>query len=140
MPKCLRISLKPGQRIYINGAEVRVDRKVSLELVNSASFLLDEHVIDPRSATTPMRRLYCAIQAKLIGTDDGADAGEAYRQAMSELEAPVRSEAIRAGLAQIDASVAGGRHYEALRRLRSLFPIEEAEAAAVSAGQEPAVH
>lgn len=140
MAKSLRISLKPGQRIYINGAEVRVDRKVSLELVDTVSFLLDHHVIDPQSATTPMRRLYCAIQAMLIGAGDRGDAGTAYRHAMSELMAATRSEEARAGIAQVDTSVASGRRYEALRKLRSLFPIEKAEAAAVDTGQDPPAH
>ena len=41
----MKISLRAGERIYINGAVLRVDRKVSLELVNDVMFLLESHVI-----------------------------------------------------------------------------------------------
>lgn len=127
MSKSLRLSLRPGQRIYINGAELRVDRKVSLELMSPASFLLDEHVIDPQSATTPLRRLYCAIQASLIGHGQSSTAQSACRMLLTELREAAPCEQMRAGIEQVDACVEAGRLYQALRKLRGLFPLEDAE-------------
>ena len=36
----IQISLRAGQRIFVNGAVIRADRKVTLELLNDATFLL----------------------------------------------------------------------------------------------------
>ena len=54
----MQISLKAGERIYINGAVVRVDRKVSIELMNDVVFLLEAHVLQAEETTTPLRQLY----------------------------------------------------------------------------------
>ena len=36
----LRIFLRPGEKVFLNGAVLRADRKVSLEVLNDVSFLL----------------------------------------------------------------------------------------------------
>jgi flagellar biosynthesis repressor protein FlbT len=41
----MNISLRRGERIFINGAVLRVDRKVCLELLNDVTFLLESHVM-----------------------------------------------------------------------------------------------
>ena len=41
----MNITLRAGERIYINGAVLRVDRKATLELMNDATFLLETHVM-----------------------------------------------------------------------------------------------
>ena len=48
MKNTLKISLKPNEKIYINGAVLRVDRKVSIELLNDVQFLLENHVLQGR--------------------------------------------------------------------------------------------
>ena len=45
MKNTLKISLKPNEKIYINGAVIKVDRKVTLELLNDVQFLLESHVL-----------------------------------------------------------------------------------------------
>ena len=45
MSQTLRITLKANEKIYINGAVIRADRKVSLELLNDVQFLLENHVL-----------------------------------------------------------------------------------------------
>ena len=37
----MHITLRPNEKIYINGAVLKVDRKVSFELLNDAVFLLE---------------------------------------------------------------------------------------------------
>ena len=62
----MRISLRAGERIYINGAVLRAERKLTFELLNNASFLLENHIIQAEEATTPLRQLYFALQTLLI--------------------------------------------------------------------------
>ena len=74
MTNTLKISLKPNEKIYINGAVIRVDRKVTIELMNDVQFLLESHVIQADQASTPLRQLYFVVQIMLINP---AGAGEA---------------------------------------------------------------
>ena len=67
----LRLSLRAGERIFVNGAVMRVDRKTSLELLNDVTFLLESHVMQAADAKTPIRQLYFLVQMMLI---DPADA------------------------------------------------------------------
>ena len=54
----MNITLRAGERIYVNGAVLRVDRKATLELMNDATFLLEAHVMQAQDATTPLRQIY----------------------------------------------------------------------------------
>ncbi|WP_280177560.1 flagellar biosynthesis repressor FlbT, partial [Candidatus Liberibacter asiaticus] len=58
----LRISLKAGERIFLNGAVVRVNNKVILELLNDITFILEHHVIREEEAITPFHQLYLIVQ------------------------------------------------------------------------------
>ena len=66
MSRTLRICLKSGERIFVNGAELRADRKVTLEILNEVTFLLEHHVLQPSEATTPLRQLYIQVQSMLM--------------------------------------------------------------------------
>ena len=70
----MKISLRAGERIYINGAVLRVDRKVSLELVNDVMFLLEGQVMQASDATTALRQLYFIVQLMLMNPTDIGDA------------------------------------------------------------------
>ena len=70
----MHISLRCGENIYINGAVLRVDRKVSLELLNDATFLLETHVMKVEDAITPLRQLYFIIQIMLMNPHDSVKA------------------------------------------------------------------
>ncbi len=121
----LRISLNSGQRIFINGAALRVDRKVSIELLNDASFLLEEHVLEPEAAVTPLRRLYCLLQSMLLEPVGAEAAGELYRSSFSKLTDATICAKMLEGLDRVDSSVKAGRPYLAMPELRGLFALED---------------
>ena len=62
----MNISLRRGERIFINGAVFRVDRRVCIELLNDVTFLLEHHIMQPEDVTTPLEQLYIAIQTMLM--------------------------------------------------------------------------
>ena len=62
----LKISIRAGERIFINGAVLRADRKVTLEFLNTVTFLLEQHVLTPDETTKPLRQLYFMIQSAII--------------------------------------------------------------------------
>ena len=52
----MNITLRAGEKLYINGAVIRVDRKATIELLNDVTFLLENHVMQADQATTPLGR------------------------------------------------------------------------------------
>ncbi len=122
----LRISLKAGERIFINGAVLKVDRKVSLEFLNDVTFLLDNHVIQPEDATTPLRQLYFITQMILINPEGREQTMAMFRKSIDMLLACFSNERIRSELKNIDEIVSRGRPFDALKTIRSLYPAEQA--------------
>jgi flagellar protein FlbT len=125
MKKSMCISLRSGERIYINGAVLRVDRKVTLELINDVAFLLEGQVMQVAEATTPLRQLYFVIQLMLMSPHDVADAKAVYREQQSALVAVSENAEMRLGLGAIEGLVETRRYYDALRKIRTLFDIEK---------------
>jgi flagellar protein FlbT len=66
MKSALRLGLRSGEKLFINGAVLRVDRKVRIDLLNDATFLLEAHVMGQEQATTSLRRLYFLVQGVLM--------------------------------------------------------------------------
>jgi flagellar biosynthesis repressor protein FlbT len=123
----MNITLRAGERFFINGAVIRIDRKASIELLNEVTFLLENHVMQAEEATTLVRQIYFAVQIMLM---DPAAAGSATSLAHSLIESALgayRAADLAAGLRSVDASLLRGRNFEALKALRSLFPLEDKE-------------
>lgn len=71
----LKIHLKKGQQIIINGAVIENtgSNNVSLLLKNDASLLRDNDVLSPEDASTPAARTYYALQCLYLFPDDFTD-------------------------------------------------------------------
>jgi flagellar protein FlbT len=122
----MKVSLRAGELIYINGAVLRVDRKVAIELVNDVMFLLEGQVMQAADATTALRQLYFIVQHMLMNPADHPDATALYGQHHAALKAVCANQQMLEGLAAIDDLVGADRYYEALKRIRALFPVEQA--------------
>lgn len=119
-----KISLKPNERIYINGAVIRVDRRTSLEFLNDVQFLLDSHVLQAEDANTPLKRLYFTIQIQLMTPNDAADAKHMFNSQLGLLLQTFEDPHILTQLKEIDRMTKEGRCFEALKTLRGLFAAE----------------
>ncbi len=124
MTNTLKISLKPNEKIYINGAVIRVDRKVTLELMNDVQFLLESHVIQADQASTPLRQLYFIVQIMLINPAGASEARDMFRRSLPMLIASFDNQDICNSLKQIDRMVGEDEIYEALKAIRALYPLE----------------
>ncbi|TGR95006.1 flagellar biosynthesis repressor FlbT, partial [bacterium M00.F.Ca.ET.191.01.1.1] len=82
MTNTLKISLKPNEKIYINGAVIRVDRKVTIELMNDVQFLLESHVIQADQASSPLRQLYFILQVMLMNPASACEARDMFRRSL----------------------------------------------------------
>ncbi|AMY02182.1 flagellar biosynthesis repressor FlbT [Mesorhizobium ciceri] len=124
MTNTLKISLKPNEKIYINGAVIRVDRKVTVELMNDVQFLLENHVIQAEDASTPLKQLYFILQVMLMNPAGAAAAREMFRRSLPLLLASFEDGQICSALKQIDRMVGEDHIYEALKAIRALYPLE----------------
>jgi flagellar protein FlbT len=120
----MHISLRPNEKIYINGAVIRVDRKVCLELLNDATFLLEAHVMLAKDATTPLRQLYFIVQMLLMDAGSASAAREMFGRSMRVMLASYESPPLVTGLKRVEALVATGKTFEALKMIRTLLPLE----------------
>ncbi|MEO3384874.1 flagellar biosynthesis repressor FlbT [Mesorhizobium sp. CAU 1741] len=124
MKNTLKITLKANEKIYVNGAVIKTDRKVALEFLNDVQFLLEGHVLQPEDATTPLRQLYFIVQVILMNPDGAADAREMLRRSLPLMLSCFSDEQILSSLKHIDRLVSEGHVYEALKALRGLYPRE----------------
>jgi flagellar protein FlbT len=122
----MHISLRAGERIFINGAVLRVDRKVSIELMNDATFLLENHVLQVEDATTPLKQLYFVVQAILIDPASAERALAMFKELHAATSKSFSNDEIVAGLKAVAEMVDAGRTFDALKVIRGLFPIESA--------------
>lgn len=121
----LKIHLKPKERIYINGAFLRVDRRVTLELLNDMDFLLESHILPRNEATTPLRQLYYVIQSFIIEPHARDIALQVYQAQHRELLATNKDYDLLEALVEVKEMVESSRTFEALKRIRGLFALEQ---------------
>jgi flagellar protein FlbT len=126
MSHTLKITLKANEKIYVNGAVIRADRKVSLEFMNDVQFLLENHVMQADEASTPLRQLYFITQIMLMNPGDTQEPRRLFREMLPRLLDAYADAQILSTLKHVDALIGNDRAYEALRALRSLFAAEAA--------------
>ncbi len=56
--------------MIINGAPIRFKTRSRIELAGQARFLFGKQILTPDEANTPARRIYFALQAVYVGTED----------------------------------------------------------------------
>jgi flagellar protein FlbT len=122
----MNISLRAGEKLYLNGAVIRVDRKVSIELLNDATFLLETHVMQADEATTPLRQIYFAVQIMLMDPSATSAAKDLSRGLIAAALRAFEDREILSALKIVDELVARSRNFEAMKSLRAMFPLEQA--------------
>lgn len=119
------IHLKRGEKLYVNGAVVRVDRRTSLEFLNDVTFLLENHVMQAEEATTPVRQLYFVVQTMLMDPANAGMTAELYKHLSFRVQQETEDESIKNGINMADRKVADGRYFDALKHLRSCFAVKK---------------
>jgi flagellar protein FlbT len=125
MKKSFKVYIKAGERLFVNGAVLRVDRKVSIEFLNDVAFLLEANVMQSEEATTPLRQLYFIVQAILIDKAKSAEAWEMYKLLHANFLKVFDDPQIRDGLIHAQELAEREKLYDALRTIKGLFAIEE---------------
>ncbi len=119
----MKIFMKAGDQIFLNGANVKVDRKVSIELLNKTRFLLKNHMLLAEEADSPLKQLYFAIQLMIVNSGQRDEASGLYRDTLKMLLADNNSPLVHRLVRQIEDNINNEREYQALKIIRNNFSL-----------------
>jgi flagellar biosynthesis repressor protein FlbT len=128
----LRITLRDGEKMILNGAVVRAVGRTQLCLENGAAILRGRDVMKPEEADTPAKRLYFACMMAYIDPDHIDRYREDILVLVGDLMAAFQSMEARAICSTFAEKVATLQFYRALSDCRWLIAYE-AEALARTA-------
>ncbi|HEB79748.1 MAG TPA: flagellum biosynthesis protein FlbT [Rhodospirillales bacterium] len=120
----LKIQLKKGQKVIINGAvlENATSRTASLLVINDAAIMRDSDILTPEEATTPASRIYYSLQCLyLFPEKEKSYLPRFYEFISSYLKAAPSSQSIMDKLRKL---VDNGELYQALRLGQKLIAHE----------------
>lgn len=116
----LKVVLRPGETVVVNGAVIGAgERTATIFLHTQAQFLRGRDMLRPADVDGPERALYYAIQCRYLANDNAPGTAD-IAAALAALR--VARPGAAAELDAIEALLAEGRAYQALRRAASLFP------------------
>jgi flagellar protein FlbT len=119
------IHLKKNEKLFINGAVIRLDRRGSIELLNDAQFLLSNHVMQAEDAKTPLRNLYFVVQTMIMDPQNSELTRCVFVSQSEQVRRTIRREGYHAVLDQAEKQVATADYYAALKTLRTNFRMDD---------------
>lgn len=120
----MKIGLKAGERLFINGAVIRADKKTNIELMNDAVFLLEAHVLQPEEATTPLRQLYFILQTMIMDPAAASAVQDMFHLVLGSVKSAFSTREIVVRLDEVEELAKSERWFEAMKLVRALYPIE----------------
>ena len=134
----LVLELKQGELMIINGAPIRFKTRSRIELAGQARFLFGKQILAPAEANTPARRIYFALQAVYVGTDDERVAALVSAHTLIEaFKAATTSVLAREILDRALTLARQGACYEALKLSRRIIRHEAAVFESAKHNAEP---
>jgi len=132
----LKLVLRPGEKMIVNGAVIGVgDHPVSLFFYNKVNFLRGREIMKEEQADTIEKKLYFIIQLIYIFPEDAKANLLKFQIIMDEVRLAFPDHATM--LEEIQGLVMEGNYYRALKLCRKLFPAEKGEAEGPAAESEP---
>jgi flagellar protein FlbT len=125
MSTTTRITLRSGERIFINGAVLQSEGRSSFEILNNVPYLAEHEIMHAQQTVTPLRQLYYILQTMLMEPGGVEMVRSVYEDTMTVLPQAFANVTVIAGLETIARQVAEGSPFEALKTLRTLIPIED---------------
>lgn len=122
----LKLSLKPGERLVVNGAViVNGDRRSVFVIENHARVLRECDIMLPHEATTPASLIYLAVMMLYIEQSPSKTLFSDYDKRLREFTGAVSTPEALETCARINAHVANSDFYKALSACRELLEFEK---------------
>jgi len=120
----LRISLRDGEKMIVNGAVLRAIGRTDFVVENNVSLLRGREVMSAEDAVTPARRLYFACMMAYIDPKSQSRHQDAIVQYLGDLLGALEALEAKAICARFAHKVATGNYYRALADCRLLIDYE----------------
>ncbi|MBL4749743.1 MAG: flagellar biosynthesis repressor FlbT [Amylibacter sp.] len=120
----LRLTLKPEERIIINGCIIRnAARRQTLTIENQADVVRGHDLLKEQEVTTPVTRVYFLIQTVLVAAELRDDFNPQIQKSLAELVTVFGSD-YTDNILNAANFVSTGDYYKALRALSGLMKHE----------------
>ena len=120
----LRISLRDGEKMIVNGAIFRASGRTDLMIENPAAVLRGRDIMAPNEAVTPAQKLYFACMMAYIDPDGLATHQQEILAALRTLMATLPGDEVQTLCVQFATQVASSDFYKALAPCRRLIALE----------------
>jgi flagellar biosynthesis repressor protein FlbT len=120
----LRISLRDGELMIVNGALLRSIGRTDLGVENNVTLLRGREIMTPEEATSPARRLYYACMLAYIDPEGAGRHHDEIVGCLGDLVTALESHVAKAACAAFARKVATGDFYRALVDCRTLMTYE----------------
>lgn len=128
----LRISLRDGEKVVINGAVIRASGRTDLAIESKVTILRGREIMSPAEASTPARALYFHTMMAYLDPDGVARHHGSIIDTLSAVTRLSTCEAGRKAVASFATRAAGADYYRALGDCRALMRLEHDALAAVA--------
>jgi flagellar protein FlbT len=119
----LKVELKPGERVIIGECLItNGDQRTRLLIEGQSPILREKDILTPKTADTPAKRIYLAIQLMYTSRDPLAH-HESYFTLLRELVQAAPS--TWPYVADISNHILGGEMYKALKSAKALIAFEK---------------
>jgi len=121
----MKIHLKRNEKLFINGAVIRLDRRGSIELMNDAQFLMENHILQQEDAKSPLQQVYFIVQTMLM---DPANSHltkyllDSYSDVLLRFDFSSEYNKL---LGEVKKMVEAANYYGALKLLRQSFHLDQ---------------
>lgn len=122
----LKLSLKPDERLVINGAVIaNVDRRTTLIVHNKASILREKDILQEENVNSPAKRIYFPIMLMYMDQGSTDQFYEEFVKRMTEFMSAIKSPDAINDCVQISRDVMDKNYYKALMSCKKLIKFEQ---------------
>lgn len=120
----LRIALRDGEKMVVNGAVLRSVGRTDLCIDSKAAVLRGREVMSPEEANTPARQLYFHTMMAYIDPDGAGGHQDRIIASLRDVAAMLPGDDARSLAASFARHAAGLSYYKALSDCRALIRLE----------------
>ena len=122
----LNLTLKPGEKVIINGAVLaNAGSKTTLSIENSAVILREKDILTEHNANSPAKRIYYCLQLAYFDDEHEREYLEKANLLVREFIAAVPTAEVKEILESVGTEVSGRNYFKAIKQMKKLIAFEE---------------